>query len=113
MPVLSDGTVVKVKAPTNVTAFVVVKPPPVQHLKVVQGARGPAGPAGDGAAVGVEIVQSTPAATWILTVPDAIGRRPSVAIFVAGQQVIADVTADSHTVSVQFPNPTAGSAVLT
>lgn len=111
MPVLSDGTVVKVKAPVAGIQYAVVQAPALSHVKVVQGPRGFTGDAGPSA--GVEIVQSAPAGTWTLTVPPEFGRTPSVAIYVGGQLVITDVTADSTTVSVQFPNPTAGSAVLT
>lgn len=100
MPVLSDGRIVRFRKPTLA----------VQHLVVV---RGPRGPGGGGGGSGVEIQQSSPSSSWVLPVPEEFGRRPNVAIYVAGEQVEADVNATSSTVSVQFPTPTSGSAVLT
>lgn len=75
------------------------------------GAQGDTGPAGVGAAV--EVAQVAPSASWVISVPPEFGRRPGVAVYVAGELVEADVAADSSTVSVQFPTPTSGSVVLT
>lgn len=54
--------------------------------------------------------QGSPSASWSITNP--LGRMPSVDLYVAGQQVEADVEATTSTVSVTFPAPTAGFAVL-
>lgn len=110
MPVLSGDGVVSVEAPARQIS---VEAPPAgtASVAVIRGAAGPAGPPGVG--TGVEVQQSTPAATWIFAVPVGFGRTPSVDIYVAGELVDADVTADSTTVSIQFPSPAVGSVVLT
>ena len=62
--------------------------------------------------VGTEYDQLTPSATWTFT--HLFGRRPNVIVYnAAGQEVFADVTADDMLVTVVFPTPTTGSAVLT
>lgn len=70
------------------------------------------GLAGSPASVGVEVVVSTPAATWTIPVPPEFGRTPAVMVFVADRFVIADVVADATTVTVTHPEPTSGSVVL-
>jgi hypothetical protein len=57
----------------------------------------------------------TPASTWIITVPSTFGgRRPNVQVFLTnGEEVWTDMTVTSAVVSITFPVPTAGSAVLT
>lgn len=66
-----------------------------------------------GSGGGIEYVQSAPSASWIIPVPVSMGRRPNVAVYILGNQVEADVSADSTTVSIAFPSPIAGTAVLT
>lgn len=74
---------------------------------------GPRGPAGSVAGAGVQIDQTTPAATWIIPVPAGFNRTPAVAVYVGGELVLTDVTADETTVTIEFPAPTAGSVILT
>lgn len=62
---------------------------------------------------GYEYVQASPLATWTIPVPVQMGRRPNVAVYVAGEMVETDVTADSTQVILTFPEPVAGTAVLT
>lgn len=69
------------------------------------------GGGGGGGSDGTEYQQTSPSASWSFT--HALGRRPAVALYVAGVLVDADVTATSTQVSVVFPAPTAGTAVLT
>lgn len=96
-----------------VTAVVEIAQPvtTVVGIGAVVGPRGPAGPSGS--AIAFEHTQASPAATWIITVPEAFGRRPAVAIYVSDELVDTDVVASSSQVSVIFPAPTAGTAVLT
>lgn len=54
--------------------------------------------------------QTIPAATWSFAHP--LGRQPSVALWVGGEEVDADVSATATSVHVVFPGPTAGIAVL-
>lgn len=69
--------------------------------------RGPEGPPGAG---GVHLhVQAVPASTW--TIPHGFDRIPhSVAIYVDGQLVLTDTTADETHVVLEFPSPTTGEA---
>jgi hypothetical protein len=89
----------------------------VDVIEVVErGQQGPPGiPGRDGAgAIAVEAHVAAPAGTWILPVPDGFGRRPEVAVYLeTGEQVFADVVASPTLVTVTFPTPTAGYAVLT
>lgn len=62
---------------------------------------------------GYEYVQSTPLATWTIAVPGAMGRRPNVAVYIGGEMVESDVVADATQVVITFPEPVAGTAVLT
>lgn len=81
---------------------------------VVVGPRGPAGPPGPGGGSGgYQHEQSVPAATWIIAVPIDYERTPAVSVYVGGELVITDVIADETTVTIEFPSPTAGLAVLT
>jgi hypothetical protein len=81
---------------------------------VVAGPPGPPGPPGPGGGSGgYEYEQSTPAATWIIAVPVDFERTPAVSVYVGGELVFTDVTADETTVTIEFPSPTAGLAVLT
>lgn len=71
---------------------------------------GPQGAPGNVA--GLEHIQSTPSAGW--NIPHTLGRRPNVAVYLdSGEHVEADVTASSSAVSITFPAPVMGSAVLT
>lgn len=64
--------------------------------------------------VAFEATFPTPAGSWIIAVPASFGRRPNVAVYLAtGEEVHADVTASTSTVTVTFATPTAGTAVLT
>jgi hypothetical protein len=59
---------------------------------------------------GTVFVQSTPVAQVV--VPHLLGRMPDVAVFVAGEQVLTDVTATAAQVTITFPSPTAFTAVI-
>lgn len=62
--------------------------------------------------VGFEVEFSDPLATW--TIPHALGRRPSVALYDEhGVAMDTDVESSLTLTVVTFPEPTAGSAVLT
>ena len=64
---------------------------------------GPPGPPG-----GVPLrLDASLAATWIL--PHALGRVPTVQVFLAGgEAVLADVTASETQITVAFPSPRQG-----
>ena len=123
MPILSDGTVVRVKIPSQKpTKLIRVNTKSVRVLKlgkcrtkavVVRGPQGLQGFDGASGNFGFERIFSAPSASWIIPVPPYFGRTPSVAVVVEGRSVIADVTADSSTVTVQHPEPTIGSVILT
>ncbi|MFT4027337.1 MAG: hypothetical protein QM676_11120 [Novosphingobium sp.] len=66
---------------------------------------GPPGPPGP-AALPVRIEASL-AATW--TLPHALGRMPTVQVFLTGgEAVLADVTADHEQITVAFSSPRQG-----
>lgn len=69
---------------------------------------GPPGPAGMGGAGGAPTrIDASLAATWIL--PHPIGRVPMVQVFLgSGEQVIADVTANTTTITVSHASPQTG-----
>lgn len=55
--------------------------------------------------------QSTPASTWIIN--HTLGHVPSVELYDAsGNIFFSDVVASSTTVTVTFPSPTSGMAIL-
>lgn len=69
------------------------------------------GPAGAGGS-GIVWTQSTPSASW--TIPHGLGRLPVVAVYDnAGNEILAEVFADSTHVAVIWPSAMTGSAVLT
>ena len=78
-----------------------------------QGPRGPQGAAGAAGNLAFEHAQATPAATWTIAVPPEFGRRPVVGVYIADEAVFTDVVADASTVTITFPAPTSGTAVLT
>lgn len=56
--------------------------------------------------------QLAPVSTWVI--PHPLERRPGVTVFLAtGEEVEADVTASSTVVSITFPAPMVGQAILT
>lgn len=77
-------------------------------VEVASGVRGPAGAAGDGSAVVWS--QSTPLATW--TIPHSLARLPSVAVYIGGELVLAPITSTTTTVTITFPSPQSGFAIL-
>lgn len=101
MPVLSNGAVVKV-----------VKPFRPARAVVVRGLKGDKGDPGASGSAAFEHTQSTPSSSWAIDVPVEMGRTPNVAVYVEGRLVLADVEANPSTVSITFPAPVAGSAVL-
>jgi hypothetical protein len=62
------------------------------------------------AAAGEEYSFLTPLATW--TIPHTLGRKPSVSVFIGGEEVLTDVTASSTQVTITFPTPQVGTATL-
>ncbi len=61
--------------------------------------------------LGFEHIQSTPQSIW--TISHVFGRRPNVQIYVAGKVIFTDVSSTTTQVTVTFPTPIAGIAVLT
>lgn len=73
---------------------------------------GPPGQTGlSGVGGGFTFVQATPAGS--VAISHTLGRLPLVAIYVAGELVEADVTADTAFVYIAFADPAAFTAVLT
>lgn len=108
---VTSSTVINVD--DGATAPVLVGQPTVTVIEVMDrgGPQGPPGPAGS--MFGTEFTQSVPAATWILAIPAEFTRRPTVSLYDAsGEEVEADVFVSSGTVTVIFPAPFAGTAVL-
>lgn len=112
MPVLSNGTQIRFRAPDAPRRFRAPSPT-ADRIVVVRGPAGATGPAGSGNSDAIEYVQSAPSASWIIPTPEAMGRTPSVAVYVGGQLVMTDVFANETNVNVVFSEPTTGSAVLT
>ena len=104
MAVIACGTCVEVTVPAPPVVAVTL---PSVDLSVSVPMTGPPGPPGQG----YVHTQRTPAASWIIAHP--FGRVPDVALYVAGEQVDADITADAATVTITLPEPTSGIAVLT
>lgn len=103
-------------------AVIEVLAAPVQFIEVSVGPRGPSGasPEAISEAVteyltahphGFEHVQSLASASWVIA--HTLGRRPTVAVYIAGEYVLAEYSASSTSVNVHFSQPTAGTAVLT
>ena len=59
---------------------------------------------------GAEYAFNSPLATW--TIPHTLGRKPSVSVFVGGEEVLADVTASNTQVTITFATPQVGTATL-
>ena len=60
---------------------------------------------------GINYQQSTPSATWII--PHGFGRIPNVQIVISGQKVETDIDYGLTSVTINFPIPYSGIAVLT
>lgn len=58
-----------------------------------------------------EVEFPDPASTW--TIPHNLGRRPGVSLYVNNEPIDTDYEATDSLVVVTWPEPTAGSAVLT
>jgi len=57
--------------------------------------------------------QSSPSAQWHITYP-TLGRLPSVQIYLtSGEAILTDILATQTDVTITFPSPTAGYAVIT
>ena len=83
---------------------------PTVDIVIGVGPRGPQGAPG----AGMQHDQTVAAGAWTITVPAAFdGRLPSVTVWVDDEIVEADVTSSGSIVTITFPQPTAGSAVLT
>lgn len=68
---------------------------------------------GEGTDIGYQHVQTDPLATWTITVPIVFTRLPQVSIFDPdGDQVETDVNVTMSTVTITFPSPQTGTAVL-
>lgn len=91
-------------------------PTPTQGPPGIPGPVGPAGPPGPPGAPGSGSVyqhtQSTPSASWYIT--HGLGHYPLVDVVVDNRPGLADVEhVDVNTISVTFPEPTVGFAVMT
>jgi len=65
-------------------------------------------------AEGYQYNQTTPLATWTIALPGEWTRIPDVAVYsTSDEQIEADVSASNTQVSIQFPYPFAGYAILT
>lgn len=60
---------------------------------------------------GFQYNQNSPASSW--PIAHSLGRIPAVSVYVAGEEVFADVSASSSLVVITFPTPYAGVAILT
>ena len=70
------------------------------------------GPKGDqGIGSGIAYVQATPVSS--IAIPHSLGRLPVVVVYVTGEEVETDVSADTGHAYLSFPTPTAFTAVLT
>lgn len=91
------------------TELVDVTPARVELQDVVAGPPGPPGPPGGSALI---MRQLEPMATW--TWPHPLGRLPVITVYSDdGELVEPDVYATPQTVSLVFPSPYTGTAVLT
>lgn len=54
--------------------------------------------------------QAVASASWMIS--HSLGRLPAVALYIGGEQVDADVTASSSSVTISLPTPMTGTAVL-
>jgi hypothetical protein len=66
---------------------------------------------GGGASGGFQHNQASASSAW--SIPHSLGRIPGVDVYVAGEQVEADVDATSSLVVITFPTPYSGVAILT
>lgn len=111
MPDLVTGATVTVRVPTFPRAVAAAPARSTVRVLPVAGPRGPGGTNGGGA---FEHQQLTASAQWSIPVPAAFeGRRPAVAVYLNGEHVETDVTATAELVTITFPMPTPGTAVLT
>lgn len=98
--VFDNGTVVEVVQPQAVVATLVALP---------------AG-SGSGGFSGFEHNQSSASALWTIALPtDFPIRRPAVEIYVGNVEVEADISwlPSTRTITIEFPTPVTGVAVLT
>lgn len=104
---LSNGAVVSVVQPTVATVRVTE---PAKELRIVA-----LPPGAGGGSSAFEFTQATPAATWIIVLPLGFGRRPAVELYVGDVQVETDMfwTPATNTLTIVFPSPTSGVAVIT
>ena len=83
---------------------------PITVVEVITlGAQGPQGLPGD--SIAFEYTPPAPAATWTIT--HNFGRRPTIAVYIAGEYVLVHTDANSTTATITFPSPMTGTAVLT
>jgi hypothetical protein len=61
--------------------------------------------------VGMKFEQTVALATWLIT--HSLGREPNVTVYVGGEVVDTDITASPTQVSITFPSPYSGFAILT
>lgn len=106
------GVFVEVEVESQVVAYEVAREEWVEVSEV--GPQGPPGAPGQngGDSATMEWIQDTPSSSWVIPVPPALGRIPSVTVYVGGKLSLTDVTADATSVNIVFPSPTVGSAVL-
>jgi hypothetical protein len=93
--IIDEETTVDVTVETTQVVVVEIPGPP-----------GPMGPTGSG----YEHTQTIPSATWVINHP--LGRMPNVTIYFGSEQVDTDIVASPTVVTVIFPAPATGVAVL-
>jgi len=98
-------TITAVPLPTTSISAVPVTMP--------QGLNGVAALPVSGGTSGYMHTQSSASAQWHITFPD-LGRLPNVQIYLtSGEAILTDILSTSTSVTVTFPSPTAGYAVIT
>lgn len=116
--VIQEGYIVEVEIPPGVGIV-------EETATLVQGPRGPAGVAGPAGPQGPQGLpgtggdlyyvyeQTTAAGTWSFPVPGYFPRLPNIAIYIGGELVESDIIVLDGNVTIIFPQPMSGTAVLT
>jgi hypothetical protein len=107
--ILANGSVVTVVQP--IVGSVTVQCPALAVVEVV------AVPAGASfSEVAFEYIQLSPASAWVIPMPgNWPSRRPDVTLYVSDVEIESDVvwTPGIKTITVTFPSPTSGVALIT
>jgi hypothetical protein len=109
MPSITVRRLPRIRVMTEAASGILALSPPTEPAVVLQmGVTGRPGPQGvPGIALAYRHDQTAPSASWVIT--HGLGRVPLVDVFLAsGEQVEADVTCSSTTISVAFAAATTG-----